>query len=140
MLNRSEDSLNAALEMFRRKEYDASAVFFYYSILQRMMFALAHSKEKPITYDKQNPLNEDLHKKLKFEICNRIRDGKEAKSVGKFTLPGFGILKLVQRAARMGRNPATGEQIKIPAKTVVKFSVAKAAKEAIAGKAPAKKK
>jgi hypothetical protein len=68
--------------MFRRKEYDASAVFFYYSILQRMMFALAHSKEKPITYDKQNPLNEDLHKKLKFEICNRIRDGKEAKSVG----------------------------------------------------------
>lgn len=59
---------------------------------------------------------------------------KEAKSVGKFTLPGFGILKLVQRAARMGRNPATGEQIKIPAKTVVKFSVAKAAKEAIAGK------
>ncbi|AFM11905.1 HU family DNA-binding protein [Turneriella parva] len=60
---------------------------------------------------------------------------KEAKSVGKFTLPGFGILKLVQRAARMGRNPATGEQIKIPAKTVVKFSVSKAAKEAIAGKA-----
>jgi DNA-binding protein HU-beta len=65
---------------------------------------------------------------------------KEAKSVGKFTLPGFGILKLVQRAARVGRNPITGEQIKIPAKTVVKFSVAKAAKEAIVGKAPAKKK
>jgi DNA-binding protein HU-beta len=65
---------------------------------------------------------------------------KEAKSVGKFTLPGLGILKLVQRAARMGRNPATGEQMKIPAKTVVKFSVAKVAKEAIAGKAPAKKK
>lgn len=59
---------------------------------------------------------------------------KEAKAIGKFTLPGFGILKLVQRAARMGRNPATGEQIKIPAKTVVKFSVSKAAKEAIAGK------
>jgi DNA-binding protein HU-beta len=65
---------------------------------------------------------------------------KEAKSVGKFTLPGFGILKLVQRAARVGRSPITGEQIKIPAKTVVKFSVAKAAKEAIVGKAPAKKK
>lgn len=65
---------------------------------------------------------------------------KEAKSVGKFTLPGLGILKLVQRAARTGRNPATGEQMTIPAKTVVKFTVAKAAKEAIAGKAPAKKK
>ena len=47
-----------------------------------MMFARNAFKKKPITYDKQNPLNEDLHKKLKFEICNRIRDGKEAKSVG----------------------------------------------------------
>jgi len=59
---------------------------------------------------------------------------KEAKSVGKFTLPGFGILKLVQRAARAGRNPATGETIQIPAKTVVKMTLSKAAKEAIAGK------
>lgn len=59
---------------------------------------------------------------------------KEAKSVGKFTLPGFGILKLVQRAARSGRNPATGETIQIPAKTVVKMTLSKAAKEAIAGK------
>jgi DNA-binding protein HU-beta len=63
---------------------------------------------------------------------------KEAKSVGKFTLPGFGILKLVQRAARQGRNPATGATIQIPAKTVVKMTLSKAAKEAIAG-APKKK-
>lgn len=48
-----------------------------------------------------------------------------------FTLPGLGKLVLVNRAERMGRNPATGEQIKIPAKRVVKFRVAKAAKEAI---------
>ena len=50
-----------------------------------------------------------------------------------FTLPGLGKLVLVNRKARMGRNPATGEQIKIPAKRVVKFRVAKAAKDAILG-------
>ncbi len=50
-----------------------------------------------------------------------------------FTLPGVGKLVLVKRKARMGRNPATGEQIKIPAKTVVRFRVAKAAKDAILG-------
>lgn len=48
-----------------------------------------------------------------------------------FTLPGVGKLVLVNRKARMGRNPATGETIKIPAKKVVKFRVAKAAKDAI---------
>ena len=48
-----------------------------------------------------------------------------------FVLPGVGKLVLVNRAARMGRNPKTGEAIKIPAKKVVKFRVAKAAKDAI---------
>jgi DNA-binding protein HU-beta len=55
----------------------------------------------------------------------------EAKKSGEFTIPGLGKLIKKQRAARMGRNPATGEAIKIPAKTVVKFRVAKAAKDAI---------
>ncbi len=50
-----------------------------------------------------------------------------------FTIPGLGKLVLVNRKARMGRNPATGEAIKIPAKRVVKFRVAKAAKDAILG-------
>jgi DNA-binding protein HU-beta len=50
-----------------------------------------------------------------------------------FTLPGLGKLVLVNRKARMGRNPATGQEIKIPAKRVVKFRVAKAAKDAILG-------
>ncbi|MBU0677283.1 MAG: HU family DNA-binding protein [Verrucomicrobia bacterium] len=48
-----------------------------------------------------------------------------------FTIPGIGKLVLVDRAARMGRNPATGEQIHIPAKRVVKFRVAKVCKESI---------
>jgi DNA-binding protein HU-beta len=57
---------------------------------------------------------------------------KNAKNT--FTLPGLGKLVLVNRKARMGRNPATGEAIKIAAKRVVKFRVAKAAKDAILGK------
>lgn len=48
-----------------------------------------------------------------------------------FTIPGLGKLVLVDRKARMGRNPATGEAIHIPAKKVVKFRVAKACKEAV---------
>jgi len=56
---------------------------------------------------------------------------KEAKNT--FTIPGLGKLVLVDRKARIGRNPATGEQIQIPAKRVVKFRVAKAAKDAILG-------
>ena len=56
---------------------------------------------------------------------------KEVKTNGEFTLPGVGKLVKQQRNARMGRNPATGQQIQIPAKTVVKFRVAKAAKDAI---------
>jgi len=57
---------------------------------------------------------------------------REAK-VG-FTIPGIGKLVVVNRKARMGRNPATGEQIKIPAKKVLKFRIAKAAKDAISPK------
>lgn len=56
---------------------------------------------------------------------------KVVKSTGEFTVPGIGKLVKVHRKARMGRNPATGEEIQIPAKTVVKFRVAKAAKEAV---------
>jgi DNA-binding protein HU-beta len=59
---------------------------------------------------------------------------KEAKKG--FTIPGLGKLVVQNRKARMGRNPATGESIKIPAKKVLKFRIAKAAKDAIL---PAKK-
>ncbi|MDO8463404.1 MAG: HU family DNA-binding protein [bacterium] len=55
----------------------------------------------------------------------------EVRSNGEFTFPGVGKLVKAHRNARVGRNPATGEQIQIPAKTVVKFRVAKAAKDSI---------
>jgi DNA-binding protein HU-beta len=56
---------------------------------------------------------------------------KEVKKTGMFVIPGLGKLVRVDRKARMGRNPATGEAISIPAKKVVKFRVAKAVKDAI---------
>ncbi len=62
---------------------------------------------------------------------------RETKKSGVFVMPGIGRLVRVERKARIGRNPATGEAIKIPAKKVVKFRVAKAVKDAIV---PPKKK
>ncbi|MBZ5671381.1 MAG: HU family DNA-binding protein [Acidobacteriia bacterium] len=62
---------------------------------------------------------------------------KEAKSGGQFAVPGLGKAVKANRKARMGRNPQTGETIKIPAKTVVKFRLAKAFKDAVV---PPKKK
>lgn len=56
---------------------------------------------------------------------------KEVKKNGECIIPGFGKLVKVKRKAREGRNPATGETIKIPAKTVVKFRLAKAVKDAV---------
>ncbi len=77
----------------------------------------------------------------KFELSKKgaaaIVDGMaelaitETKKSGAFTLPGIGKLVLSKRKARMGRNPATGAEIKIPAKTVVKMRIAKACKDAI---------
>jgi DNA-binding protein HU-beta len=57
---------------------------------------------------------------------------KETKKNGEFTIPGIGKLVKAERKARVGRNPQTGEAIKIKAKTVVKFRVAKVAKDTIA--------
>jgi len=62
---------------------------------------------------------------------------RETKKNGLFVLPGVGRLVRQERKARIGRNPATGEKIKIAAKKVVKFRVAKAVKDAIV---PPKKK
>ena len=56
---------------------------------------------------------------------------KEAKSGGQFVIPGLGKAVKANRKARTGRNPQTGEAIKIPAKTVVKFRLAKAFKDAV---------
>ena len=74
-----------------------------------------------------------ISKKIASEILDHLADLAYKNAKNSFTLPGIGKLVLVNRKARTGRNPATGETIQIPAKKVVKFRVAKAAKDAILG-------
>ena len=74
-----------------------------------------------------------LSKKQAVEILDYIAELAYKNAKNTFTLPGIGKLVLRDRAARLGRNPKTGETIQIPAKRVVKFRVAKAAKDAILG-------
>jgi DNA-binding protein HU-beta len=73
----------------------------------------------------------NITKKAAAEILEFIAQLAYKNAKNTFTLPGLGKLVLVNRKARMGRNPATGEAIQIKAKRVVKFRVAKAAKDAI---------
>ena len=61
-------------------------------------------------------------------VCMACKEAKNG-----FTIPGLGKLVIVNRKARMGRNPATGEAIKIKAKRVLKFRIAKAAKDCVLG-------
>jgi DNA-binding protein HU-beta len=75
-----------------------------------------------------------LSKKQAVQTLEALVELAYKNAKNSFTIPGLGKLVLVNRKARMGRNPATGESIKIPAKRVVKFRVAKAAKDAILGK------
>ena len=76
-----------------------------------------------------------ISKKTASEILDHLADLAYKNAKNSFTLPGIGKLVLVNRKARTGRNPATGETIQIPAKKVVKFRVAKACKDAVlAGK------
>jgi DNA-binding protein HU-beta len=74
-----------------------------------------------------------ITKKQAVETLDLLAELAYANAAQTFTLPGIGKLVLVDRQARTGRNPATGEAIEIPAKRVVKFRVAKACKDAILG-------
>ena len=74
-----------------------------------------------------------ISKKQAGEILEHLAQLAYKHAKDTFTLPGIGKLVLKNRAARLGRNPKTGETIQIPAKRVVKFRVAKAAKDAILG-------
>jgi DNA-binding protein HU-beta len=92
--------------------------------------AKAMTKAQIVTYhaDKLS-----VSKKLAAAFLEELAKlaGKEAKNG--FTIPGLGKLVLVNRKARMGRNPQTGEAIKIPARRVVRFRVAKAMKDSVLG-------
>jgi DNA-binding protein HU-beta len=75
----------------------------------------------------------NITKKQSAEILELIAQLAYKNAKNTFTLPGLGKLVLVNRKARLGRNPATGQPIQIPAKRVVKFRVAKACKDAVLG-------
>ena len=82
------------------------------------------------------PLRPSVSRTGDHSLCSRpltLLTGADKNAKNTFTLPGLGKLVLVNRKARIGRNPATGETIQIKAKRVVKFRVAKAAKDAILG-------
>ena len=72
-----------------------------------------------------------LSKKEIISVLNAQMQLAYGEAKNGYTIPGIGKLVVVARKARMGRNPATGEAIHIPAKKVLKFRVAKAAKDAI---------
>ena len=76
----------------------------------------------------------DIKKSQAAAVLNELAALAYKEAKNSFTLPSIGKIALVKRKARTGRNPRTGETIKIPAKKAVKFRVAKAAKDAILGK------
>ncbi len=75
----------------------------------------------------------DLSKKVIGSLLEELAGlaTQECKTSGQFVIPGIGKAVKSNRKARMGRNPQTGEAIKIPAKTVVKFRLAKAFKDSV---------
>jgi len=88
---------------------------------------VAHLAEKTSTEDKP------ISKKQAAAFLENLFDlaVKETRSAGKFVIPGLGRAVKAHSKARMGRNPATGEAIKIKAKTVVRLRAAKAFKDAV---------
>jgi DNA-binding protein HU-beta len=113
---------------------------FYYT-LPLSSFIIHHHQEDTMAKKPMTKAQIVSHFAEKFEVSKKTASGiidevaslavSETKKAGSFTLPGIGKLVLVKRKARMGRNPGTGEVIKIAAKTVVKMRIAKAAKDAI---------
>ena len=95
---------------------------------------MAKATAKPLTKTELIAVLAEKNDLTKRQIAGVLLDlteiaYKEARKG--FTIPGIGKLVMIKRKARMGRNPATGAVIKIPAKTVLKFRIAKAAKDAV---------
>jgi len=99
---------------------------------QESQMAKASPKTKAQIIEKIAADSEITKKQAKVALESLIEMAYQgAKSKDGFTIPGLGKLIKVRRKARKGRNPATGEAIKIPAKTALKFRIAKAAKDAV---------
>jgi DNA-binding protein HU-beta len=115
------------------------SVFFH--ILQPYEIKTITKEEAPMAKKPMTKAQTVTYFAEKFELVKKTASAvidemaslaiSETKKAGSFTVPGIGKLVIAKRKARMGRNPATGEEIKIPAKTVVKMRVAKACKDSI---------
>jgi DNA-binding protein HU-beta len=106
-----------------------------------MAIKKAKAGDKPLTKGKILEVlaaETELSKKDVGKVLCVLTEVAYAQAVVGFTLPGLGKLVILNRKKRMGRNPATGQQIVIPAKKVLKFRIAKQAKDAIVGAAPKK--
>lgn len=77
MLARSKDNGRAALLLLSKCNYDGSAIAFYYSVLQRMMYTLNEAEKRPLAYEYQNLLKDELHHKILQEVINRIGNKKQ---------------------------------------------------------------
>ena len=100
-----------------------------------MAFKKAKSTDRPLTKAKTIEAlstETELSKKDVAGLLAALADLACTQAGVGFTIPGIGKLVIVNRKKRMGRNPATGEEIEIPAKKVLKFRIAKAAKDAVA--------
>ncbi|MBN1983302.1 MAG: HU family DNA-binding protein [Chitinivibrionales bacterium] len=84
-------------------------------------------------FEKLQRTDESLSKKQVKTLLSNFAELAYKEAKNGFPVPGLGKLVLVKRKARLGRNPATGESIKIPAKTVLKFRISKTAKDAVLG-------
>lgn len=69
---RSQNYYQAGVNLLSARLYEQSIACFYYSVLQRMMYSLTVSKNNPVPYDNQNPLDENIHKRMLSDIVQRI--------------------------------------------------------------------
>lgn len=69
---RSQIYYQAGVNLLSARLYDQSIACFYYSVLQKMMYSLTVSKRNPIPYENQNPLDENIHKRMLSDIVQRI--------------------------------------------------------------------
>lgn len=106
MLQQSRDNERAALLLMEKRNYDGSVVAFYYSVLQRMMYALNEAEKNPLPYDQQKPLDGNIHYFILSEVRRRIKNRKESENFKE----QFGDLFLFRKKADYKAENITQEE------------------------------
>ena len=118
---------------------DRKLIYFIVFYRSKINLSLWRTSQMPRTMTKTQLTNElaqktGINKKAVDHLLNELTAIAHREAANSFAIPGLGKLLVVNRKARMGRNPATGETIHIPAKRVLKFRISKACSEAVLGK------